>query len=83
MSKVIRLTESEMVTLIENIIKEQHDSKKLYSRDYVVHRLKNGPRELREYIKKLPYIDCTDGQGNRHVCTTVPEVVYIYLSGKY
>ena len=83
MSKVVRLTESEMVSFIKNIIKESFDSKKLYSRDYVVHRLKNGPRELREYIKKLPYIDCTDNQGNQHVCTTVPEVVYIYLSGKY
>jgi hypothetical protein len=36
MSKTIRLTESEMVSLIEQVIKEQHDSKKLYSREYVV-----------------------------------------------
>lgn len=83
MSKVIRLTESEMVSLVKNIVKEHFDSQKLYSRDYVIHRLKNGPRELREYIKRLPFIDCTDSQGNKHVCTTVPEVVYIYLSGKF
>lgn len=83
MSKVLRLTESEMITLIENIIKETHDSKKLYSREYVVNRLKNGPRELRVYINKLPHIDCTDSQGNQHVCTTIPEVVHVFLSGKY
>jgi hypothetical protein len=83
MKKIIRLTESEMVTLIEKIIKENHDSKKLYSRDYVVNRLKHGPRELKVYIKELPYIDCTDSQGNQHVCTTIPEVVHVFLSGKY
>ena len=83
MAKVLRLTESEMITLIENIIKETHDSKKLYSREYVVNRLKRGPRELRVYIKELPYIDCTDSQGNQHVCTTIPEVVHVFLSGKY
>lgn len=83
MSKILRLTESEMVTLIERIIKEQYNPNKLYSREYVVNRLKRGPRELREYIKKLPHIDCTDGQGNQHVCTTVPEVIHVFLTGGY
>lgn len=83
MSKVLKLTESEMISLVEKIIKEQHDSKKLYSREYVVNRLKNGPRELKKYIKELPHIDCTDGQGNKHVCTTIPEVIHVFLSGRY
>jgi hypothetical protein len=83
MSKTIRLTESEMVSLIEKVIKEQHDSKKLYSREYVVNRIKNGPRELKKYIKELPHIDCTDGQGNTHVCTTIPEVIHVFLQGRY
>jgi hypothetical protein len=83
MSKIIRLTESQMVTLIEKVIKEQHDSKKLYSREYIVNRLKNGPKELKKYIRELPYIDCTDGQGNSHVCTTIPEVIHVFLSGRY
>ena len=40
MSKTLRLTESEMISLVERIIKEQYDSKKLYSREYIVNRLK-------------------------------------------
>ena len=83
MSKKIRLTESEMVTLIERIIKEQYDSKKLYSRAYVVDRLHDAPRELRRYVKDLPHIDCVDNKGNKHVCTTIPEVIHVYLSGRY
>ena len=83
MSKKIRLTESEMVSLIERIIKEQYDSKKLYSRWYVIDRLQNAPRELKKYIKELPHIDCTDSKGNKHVCTTIPEVIHVFLSGRY
>jgi hypothetical protein len=83
MKKTIRLTESEMISLVEKVIKEQHDSKKLYSREYVVNRIKNGPRELKKYIKELPHIDCNDGQGNKHVCTTIPEVIHVFLQGRY
>ncbi len=83
MSKTLRLTESEMISLIEKIIKEQYDSKKLYSRDYVVTMLKNGPKELKKYIKELPRIECSDAQGNERVCTTIPEVIHVYLSGRY
>jgi hypothetical protein len=83
MSKVLRLTESEMVSLIERIINEQYNSEKLYSRAYVVDRLHGAPRELRRYIKDLPHIDCTDNKGNKHVCTKIPEVIHVYLSGRY
>lgn len=83
MSKTLKLTESEMISLIEKIIKEQHDSKKLYSRNYVVNRLKDGPKELKKYIKELPHIECSDAQGNKHVCTTIPEVIHIFLTGRY
>lgn len=65
------------------IISEHYDSDKLYSRDYVVSKLKTGPRNLKAYIKDLPYIDCQDNEGNKRVCTKVPEVVYVYLSGRY
>ena len=83
MSKKIRLTESEMVSLIERIVNEQYNSEKLYSRAYVVNRLHNAPRELKRYIKDLPIIDCVDGEGNKHVCTKIPEVIHVYLSGRY
>jgi hypothetical protein len=72
-----------MVSLINRIINEQYNSEKLYSRNYIVNRLKNGPRELKKYIKELPHIDCTDGQGDNHVCTTIPEVIHVFLQGRY
>ena len=38
---------------------------------------------LRKYIKTLPEIDCYDDKGNKKVCTTIPEVIYVYLTGRY
>ena len=67
-SKVLILTESQMISLVERIINEEiYDSQKLYNRDYVVNRLKNGPRELKKIIKELPYIDFKNDKGEMNV----------------
>jgi hypothetical protein len=83
MGKKITLRESELVSLIERIISEQYNPDKLYSRWYIVDRLNNAPLRLRKYIKTLPEIDCYDDKGNKKVCTTIPEVIYVYLTGRY
>jgi hypothetical protein len=75
----IVITESQA----QRLINEYYDSEKLYSRDYIVSKLRKAPRELKKYIKDLPHVECTDSQGNPHTCTRIPEVVYVYLSGKY
>jgi hypothetical protein len=83
MGKKITLRESELVSLIERIINEQYNPDKLYNRWYIVDRLNNAPLRLRKYIKTLPEIDCYDDKGNKKVCTTIPEVIYVYLTGRY
>ena len=60
-----------------------YDSDKLYPREYIVGRLKRSPKYMREYIKNLPYIECTDGDGNSMICTKIPEVVYQFLFGNF
>lgn len=83
MGKKITLKESELVSLIERIINEQYNPDKLYNRWYIVDRLNNAPLRLRKYIKTLPEIDCYDDKGEKKVCTTIPEVIYVYLTGRY
>ena len=83
MKKTIKLSESEIISLIKQVLNEQYDSEKLHSRDYVVFKLRQGPRELKRFIKDLPHIDCVDGNGNPHTCTKIPEVVYVFLQGRY
>lgn len=60
-----------------------YDSDKLYPRDYIIGRLKRAPKYMRDYIKNLPHIECTDNQGTPSVCTKIPEVVYHFLFGNF
>ena len=83
MKRTIKLRESEMVSLIKQVLSEEYNPEKLYSRNYVVFKLRQGPRELKRFIKDLPHIDCVDGSGNPHTCTKVPEVVHVFLQGMY
>lgn len=66
-----------------NLISEYYDSEQLYSREYVVKRLSKGPKYMKEYIKNLPHIECTDNQGVQSTCTKIPEVVYQFLFGNF
>jgi hypothetical protein len=68
---------------LNRILLEYYDADKLYDRESVVNRLKKGPKYMKEYIKKLPHINCTDSQGNEKVCTKIPEVVYQFLFGNF
>lgn len=83
----ILITESQY----KSVIKEYFDRDKLYHRESLVKRLlvKNqkgyfvAPKEIRDIIEKLPYIDCYDQEGNKQTCTKIPEVLYVYLNGRY
>lgn len=83
MKKIVKLTESDINQMVKKILKESYDSEKLYSKDYVVNQLRNAPYPLKKYIKDLPSLPCFDRDGNQRVCTKIPEVVYVYLTGRY
>lgn len=68
---------------LNRILLEYYDSDKLYDRDVIVSRLKAGPKYMREYIKNLPNIKCSDSQGNEIICTRIPQVVYQFLFGNF
>lgn len=73
------LTESQYKT----ILNEYYNPDKLYSRHHIVSQLKNGPTYMKKYINMLPSLECTDSQGNPHICTRIPQVVYQYLFGNF
>ena len=52
---------------------EEKDSKGFYI----------APKPIRDIVEKLPYIDCVDSQGNPATCTKIPEVIHVYLTGRY
>ena len=79
----IRLTESELVGVVQKIINEQYDGDRLYPKEFIVKVLKSGPKELKHIIKKLPSIPCSNEKGEETICTKIPEVVHVYLTGRY
>ena len=76
--KVI-LTESQYKT----VLIEHYDKEKLYRYNHIVDSLRYAPLYIKQYIKKLPQIACTDNEGNEVVCTKIPEVLYQYLHGNF
>jgi hypothetical protein len=80
-----------LFNVFNSLITEHYNSEKLYNREHLVKRLnmKNQkgffitPKEIRNYIQSLPHIDCMDSEGNKQICTKIPEVMYVYLSGRY
>jgi len=76
---------------IFQILKEYYDRDKLYLKEPLVRNIMrkdlNGkfiaPREIRKYVRDLPDIPCQDIDGNETMCTKIPQVVYVYITGRY
>ena len=81
MKKII-IKESALKRLVKNL-NEDYDPNRLYKKSYILDRLKNAPRQIRMYSEKLPNIGCYDADGNEQICTRIPEVLYVYLTGRY
>ncbi len=83
----ILITESQY----KKVLKEYFEKDKLYHRESLIKKLlvknKDGyfvaPKQIRDIIEKLPYIDCYDQEGNKQTCTKIPEVLHVYLTGRY
>jgi hypothetical protein len=73
------ITENQYRTLVN----EHYDQDKLYLRSNIVSQLQNGPKYMKQYIQSLPSLECTDSEGNKHICTKIPQVVYQFLFGKF
>jgi hypothetical protein len=81
MKKII-IKESSLKRLVENL-QENYDSNKLYKKSYILDRIKNAPKQIKKYTDLLPDIECYDAEGNQQVCTRIPEVLFVYLTGRY
>ena len=69
--------------ILEKTINEQFDSERLYSKKEILRLLKGAPRELKQIAKNLPNKPCENNNGERTICTKIPETIHVYLTGRY
>lgn len=80
----IIITESQYKKISGNkVLLEQYNPDRLYSKEHIVRVLKNAPRNLKSYIKSLDNIPCIGPNGESTICTKIPEIVYVYMTGRY
>jgi len=72
-----------MTKLIDLLNESFYDSNKLYSKQYIINVTTNAPRNIKDVVRNLKTIDCIDSNNNKKECVRIPEVLYIYISGKY
>ena len=79
MRKVI-ITEKQLRGIIEE---SYYDSQKLYSKEYIVNVTRTAPSNIKNIVRGLEIIGCTDRDGNTTQCVRIPEIIFVYISGRY
>lgn len=78
MRKII-ITENQLKLVRESY----YDSNKLYSKQYIDNVTRNAPRDIKNIVNSLEIVGCVDGSGNLSQCVRIPEVLFVYVSGRY
>jgi hypothetical protein len=79
MKKII-ITENQLKKILNE---SYYDSNKLYSKQYIESVTRNAPRDIKNIVRGLEVMGCIDGSGNLSQCVKIPEVLFIYVSGRY
>ena len=76
----IRISESQYNKIITE---SYYDSDKLYSKQFIENVTRNANRDIKNIVKGLEVIGCTDRYGNMTQCVRITEVLFVYISGRY
>lgn len=69
--------------VIRRILKEIYNPDVLYPVEQVYRMTSNAPTELKRIVKTLKPIACVNQSGEKRSCFRIPEVLYVYFSGRY
>lgn len=67
----------------ESINESYFNSDKLYNKSYIDSVTKNADRNIKRIVKNLEVIKCKDKNNNSTECVRIPEVVFVYINGRY
>jgi hypothetical protein len=69
--------------LIKRILREEYNPQMLYPVEQVYMMTSRAPFELKKIVKGLKPIACVNSSGEKRSCFRIPEVLYVYLTGRY
>ena len=73
-----------MKNLIKSILRESYfNSNKLYNKSYIDSVTKNADRNIKRIVNNLEVVKCKDKDNNTSDCVRIPEVVFVYINGRY
>lgn len=67
----------------KSINESYFDSNKLYNKSYIDSVTKNADRNIKRIINNLEVVKCKDKNNNSTECVRIPEVVFVYINGRY
>ena len=69
--------------LIRKIISEVYKPERLYPVEDIYKQLYGAPLEIKKIVGRLQTIPCVNKEGVKKMCAKIPEVLYVYLTGRY
>ena len=69
--------------LIKKVIKEVYESERLYPVDQIYSKIGGAPSEIKRKVANLEAIPCINQDGVKKMCFKIPEVLYVYFTGRY
>lgn len=60
-----------------------YNPEKLYNRVFIRTLIRNAPKDIKRIGENLPEFECVDKEGNSLICVKIPEVIFIYMKGRY
>ena len=70
-------------SIIKKVLKEHYDSQRLYPVEDIYSQMIGAPIEIRRLVKRLEPVDCINSRAEKRSCFRIPEVLYVYLTGRY
>ncbi len=75
----IRISESQYNKIITE---SYYDSDKLYSKQFIESVTRNADRFIKDIVRNLNVVTCSDRYGNISECVRIPEVVFLHIKGR-
>lgn len=67
----------------KSINESYFNSDKLYNKSYIDSVTKNADRNIKRIVNNLEVVKCKDKDNNTSDCVRIPEVVFVYINGRY